>query len=103
MPLPKWNPQIDYYSLLNLSPICTPTEIKTSFTSLALTHHPDLNPTSCPKKFQSIVEAKEILSNPDIRRMYDNERNNGWSNMRREKFKGTNWKDGFDPNDRRRR
>ncbi|GMH83812.1 hypothetical protein TrST_g4926 [Triparma strigata] len=106
MPLPKWNATIDYYSVLNLPPTSTPSEIKSSFTILAKSLHPDLNPEACPKKFASLVEAKEVLLNPDVRQIYDRERSDGWSSSRRSNsrsnpFKNTQWKEGFDPNSRR--
>jgi molecular chaperone DnaJ len=56
----------DYYSILQLDPSATLTEIKQAYRKLAMTWHPDKNPNDPHAKaqFHQIKEAYEILTNP---------------------------------------
>lgn len=57
------------YEELELSPTCTPDEIKQKYRTLAQTHHPDKGGSE--EKFKRIKLAYEILSDPIKRSHYD--------------------------------
>jgi DnaJ-class molecular chaperone len=61
---------IDYYEILCLPRTCTTEDIKKSFKSLALKHHPDKN-ASDSDKFKLISEAYHVLVDPEKRSIYD--------------------------------
>lgn len=63
----------NYYDVLGLKPGASQEEIKKSFRSLALKHHPDKNKGSeeSKQKFMKIVEAYEILSDEQARQKYE--------------------------------
>jgi DnaJ-class molecular chaperone len=62
-----------YYEVLNVNNNASLSEIKISFRSLALKHHPDKNKNSEESKqaFMEIVEAYEVLSDERARENYD--------------------------------
>ncbi|KAM7040993.1 dnaJ homolog subfamily B member 8 [Acridotheres tristis] len=65
---------VDYYKVLGLQEDASQDNIKKSYHKLALKWHPDKNPKNkeeAEKKFKEIVEAYEILSNPQKRSLYD--------------------------------
>jgi DnaJ-class molecular chaperone len=63
----------NYYEVLGLKPGASQEEIKKSFRSLALKHHPDKNKGSeeSKQKFMKIVEAYEVLSDAQARQKYE--------------------------------
>jgi DnaJ-class molecular chaperone len=63
----------NYYEVLNVSINASFSEIKHSFRSLALKHHPDKNNNSeeSRQNFMELVEAYEVLSDENARRNYD--------------------------------
>lgn len=63
----------DYYKILNLDKNFTEDEIKKSYRKLVLEYHPDKNPgdLKSEQNFKKIVEAYEILSDPNKKRNYD--------------------------------
>ena len=68
----------DYYKLLDVSPTVDVKAIKKSYYKLAQQYHPD-KAGDCKKsmeKFKMISQAYEILSDEDMRKRYDNLRNN---------------------------
>lgn len=66
----------DYYKILGLTEEASEDEIKLAYRQLALKWHPDKNPNNkrSEKKFQEIVEAYNILSDPSKKDVYDCER-----------------------------
>jgi len=64
---------IDYYKVLEINKTATEADIKKAYRKLARKLHPDLNPNDkdAQKKFQSINEANEVLSDPEKRKKYD--------------------------------
>ncbi len=66
----------DYYKILEVAPLATPTEIRKSFRRLALKYHPDKNIGNhlAEAQFKEIQEAYEVLSDPDQRKEYNYKR-----------------------------
>ncbi|XP_041281997.1 dnaJ homolog subfamily B member 8 [Onychostruthus taczanowskii] len=65
---------VDYYKVLGLQKNASQDAIKKTYHKLALKWHPDKNPKNkeeAEKKFKEIVEAYEILSDPQKRLLYD--------------------------------
>lgn len=64
---------IDYYKILGLDRNASQEDIKKAYRKLARKYHPDLNPNDkeAHKLFQQINEANEVLSDPEMRRKYD--------------------------------
>lgn len=65
--------QKDYYSVLGIDKKASQDEIKKAYRKLALKYHPDknLNNKASEEKFKMINEAKEVLSDPEKRKKYD--------------------------------
>lgn len=63
----------DYYEVLNLTPSCTPLDVRQSYRKLALKWHPDkcLNIPGAKNKFTEIQEAYSILSDERKKQIYD--------------------------------
>jgi molecular chaperone DnaJ len=64
----------DYYKLLGVDRNASDAEIKKSYRSKAMKHHPDRNkdnPVEAEAKFKQIKEAYEVLSDPKKRAAYD--------------------------------
>ena len=64
---------VDYYKILGIPKKATESDIKAAYRKLARKYHPDLNPNNkeAEKKFKEINEAKEVLSDPEKRKKYD--------------------------------
>lgn len=62
----------DYYKTLEIKRDATPADIKRAYRKLSLKYHPDLNGGKefYVAKFQSIVEADEVLKDPMTRLAY---------------------------------
>lgn len=64
-----------YYRVLGLRTTATPTEIKCAYHKLAKVYHPDRNSPSAAgdatARFKELQTAYEVLSDPDLRYMYD--------------------------------
>ncbi|KAI0951581.1 hypothetical protein AcW1_008590 [Taiwanofungus camphoratus] len=67
----------DYYSLLEVDESATADEIRRSFRRLALLHHPDKNHDDvegATKRFATLQQAYEVLSDEQERAWYDSHR-----------------------------
>lgn len=62
-----------YYQILEINPSASQEEIKRNFRHLSKLYHPDKNNGNSTylNKFYEIIEAYEILGNPERRRYYD--------------------------------
>jgi molecular chaperone DnaJ len=63
----------DFYKVLGVSKDVSDAELKKTYRKLARQYHPDSNPGD-PKaeaKFKEISEANSVLSDPELRREYD--------------------------------
>ena len=63
----------DYYKILEVDKNASSDDIKKSYRKLAMTYHPDKNPSpEAETKFKDIAEAYEVLGNPEKKQNYDN-------------------------------
>lgn len=70
----RYDPDNDYYRLLDVAPSASPAEIQRAFHQLAKDLHPDRNPERqqwATAAFQAVNEAYAVLSDPARRRHYD--------------------------------
>ena len=68
----NFDPEKDYYGILGVTASAEMAVIKAAYKALAGIYHPDRNPTpNAKEKMQAINEAWSVLSNPDIRKKYD--------------------------------
>lgn len=63
----------DYYEVLGVPRTASQKDIKSAFRKLARKYHPDVNPNdpTAAEQFKEINEAKEVLSDPEKRKKYD--------------------------------
>lgn len=66
----------DFYHVLGVSKDATADDIKKAYRKLARDNHPDSRPgdTAAEERFKSISEAYSVLSDPDKRKEYDEQR-----------------------------
>jgi curved DNA-binding protein CbpA len=65
------NEFVDYYETLEISPNANSGTIERMFRYLAQCYHPDNRETGDRSRFDAIVEAHEILRNPEKRAQFD--------------------------------
>ncbi|CAG8729465.1 531_t:CDS:2 [Cetraspora pellucida] len=64
--------ETELYEILGVSPTASSSEIKKQYHKLALQFHPDKNKSpDAEQQFKKISDAYQILSNPDLRRKYN--------------------------------
>lgn len=69
------NINIDLYAVLGLTSTASPDDIKKAFRQKASEFHPDKNASEfAPAKFRAVREAYDVLSDPDARSNYDDNR-----------------------------
>ncbi len=62
----------DYYKILGVAKDASKDDIQRAYKKLARKHHPDVNTASgAEDKFKEINEAKEVLRDPEKRKLYD--------------------------------
>jgi curved DNA-binding protein len=63
----------NYYEILDVSPDATVEDIKRAYRRLARQYHPDLNPgdKTAEETFKNLVEAYDVLCDPQKREKYD--------------------------------
>lgn len=66
------NSSENLYQILECSPASSTEHIKTAYRKLALKHHPDKGGDK--ETFQKLSRAYQILSDPDLRQVYDQSR-----------------------------
>ena len=65
----------DHYSALGLRPSAMLTDIKKAYRQQAALHHPDRNSAAdAAARFRLVQTAYEVLSDPDKRKAYDDNR-----------------------------
>jgi len=65
----------DHYASLGLSSGASLADVKKAFRQQASLHHPDRNASpDAPQRFRAVQEAYEVLSDPDKRQAYDDNR-----------------------------
>jgi len=65
------NKAVDYYELLQVSPNAEPETINRVFRMLAQRLHPDNQHTGNESRFRQILDAYNVLSDPEKRAQYD--------------------------------
>ncbi len=63
----------DFYAVLGVSKTVTEADLKKTYRKLARQYHPDSNPgdAKAEAKFKEISEAHSVLSDPELRKEYD--------------------------------
>jgi curved DNA-binding protein len=62
---------VDYYAVLQVTPTCDAKILEKSYRYFAQMYHPDHPKTADVEKFQAIIEAYNVLRNPESRIAYD--------------------------------
>ena len=71
----SWKQKRSHYAILEIGPTSTSKEIKDAFINLSKQLHPDLHPEGQSKsdteRFQMVIEAYDVLSDPIRKKEYD--------------------------------
>lgn len=69
----KTNSQINFYRILNISPLASLKEIKAAYVKKVQIYHPDKNGGNqiAKKKFQEVYQAWEVLKDPKQKLLFD--------------------------------
>ena len=71
----SWKQKKSHYAILEIGPTSTSKEIKDAFIHLSKQLHPDLHPEGQSKsdteRFQMVIEAYDVLSDPIRKKEYD--------------------------------
>lgn len=76
----------DYYNILEVTENASDEEIKKQYRKLSKKYHPDVNPDG-GDKFKEIAEAYDVLSDP--------QKKSNWLNQKNNPFQGTEFEDFF--------
>ncbi|RMF86597.1 MAG: J domain-containing protein [Nitrospinota bacterium] len=82
----------DYYAILGVSRTESPSGIRKAFRELAKQHHPDRAGPEGTRTFQEIVEAYEVLSDPEKRAEYNHRLRRAEEQARREEARRSGWR-----------
>lgn len=77
--MPSYNVENDYYVILEILDDAIEADIKTAYRKQARIHHPDKGGDA--EKFKLLVNAYEVLIDPEKRAIYDRERGEHYQNM----------------------
>ena len=62
----------DYYEILGVGRNASEEEIQRAYRKLARKYHPDVSKDkNAEKKFKEVNEAREVLKDPEKRKLYD--------------------------------
>ena len=67
----EFDPSIDYYEVLQVSPSAEPETVHRIYRLLAQRFHPDNSDTGNARRFHEITDAYQVLSDPERRARYD--------------------------------
>jgi curved DNA-binding protein CbpA len=70
-PLPTESPTQDYYEILQVNPVAEPETIHRVYRLLTQRFHPDNQDTGNLKQFAPLLEAYQVLSDPEKRAAYN--------------------------------
>lgn len=85
----------DYYQILGVERDATADQIKSAFRRVAAKFHPDRNPgdKDAERKFKEAVEAYEVLSDPEKRKLYDAYGHDGLKGQAQYDYASASWED----------
>lgn len=80
----------DHYKVLGVAPEASELEIKKAFRKLAVQYHPDTNSgVHAEARFIQVQQAYKVLTDPNAKKKYDNERWLSSMNVRAKNHQGT--------------